>query len=143
LQSLHDEFPRQCRSVGLTAADYPFNTSDHAIRFLSRRPKSEMLHGFGMAVRSAGAAHLKGLPRLDDPGSPAAVRPYQVVELDGHRLDIRLKVVVRDPLGFAHEFEMEMVRLLIIDVCRRAVFGYPIALAREYMVAHRSGKRAE
>ncbi|MEX4003582.1 integrase [Paraburkholderia sp. EG285A] len=133
LQSLHDEFLRQCRSVGLTAADYPFNTSDHAIRSLSRRLKAEMLRGFGMAARSAGASHLKGLPRLDDPGSPAAVRPYQVVEFDGHRLDIRLKVVVRDPLGFSHEFEMERVWLLvIIDVCTRAVLGYHIALAREY-----------
>jgi putative transposase len=117
----------------LTAADYPLNTADHAIRSLSRRVKAEMLRSFGSAARSAGAAHLKGLPRLDDPGSPAAVRPYQVVEFDGHRLDIRLKVVVRDPLGFAHEFEMERVWLLvIIDVCTRAVIGYHIALAREY-----------
>ncbi|MFP3558324.1 integrase [Paraburkholderia sp. SIMBA_049] len=133
LQSLHDEFLRQCRSVGLTAADYPFNTADHAIRSLSRRLKAEMLRSFGTAARSAGASHLKGLPRLDAAGTPAAVRPYQVVEFDGHRLDIRLKVVVRDPLGFAHEFEMERVWLLvIIDVCTRAVIGYHIALAREY-----------
>jgi putative transposase len=42
-------------------------------------------------------------------------------------------VVVRDPLGFAHEFEMERVWLLvIIDVCTRAVIGFHIALAREY-----------
>lgn len=133
LQSLHDNFLRECRSVGLTPADYPFNTADHAIRSLSRRLKAEMLRSFGTAARSAGASHLKGLPRLDDAGAPAAVRPYQVVEFDGHRLDIRLKVVVRDPLGFAHEFEMERVWLLvIIDVCTRAVLGYHIALAREY-----------
>ncbi|MBB5420605.1 hypothetical protein [Paraburkholderia atlantica] len=36
LQSLRDNFLRQCRSVGLTAADYPLNTADHAIRSLSR-----------------------------------------------------------------------------------------------------------
>ncbi len=133
LQSLHDNFLRQCRSVGLTAADYPLNTADHAIRSLSRRVKAEMLGSFGSAARSAGAKHLKGLPRVDDSGPPAAVRPYQVVEFDGHRLDVRLKVVVRDPLGFTHEFEMERVWLLvIIDVCTRAVIGYHIALAREY-----------
>jgi putative transposase len=133
LQSLHDNFLRQCRSVGLTAADYPLNTADHAIRSLSRRVKAEMLRSFGSAARSAGATHLKGLPRVDNSGPPAAVRPYQVVEFDGHRLDVRLKVVVRDPLGFSHEFEMERVWLLvIIDVCTRAVIGYHIALAREY-----------
>ncbi|MFM0365523.1 integrase [Paraburkholderia sediminicola] len=133
LQSLHDNFLRQCRSVGLTAADYPLNTAEHAIRSLSRRVKAEMLRSFGSAARSAGATHLKGLPRVDDSGPLAAVRPYQVVEFDGHRLDVRLKVVVRDPLGFSHEFEMERVWLLvIIDVCTRAVIGYHIALAREY-----------
>lgn len=133
LQALHDDFLRQCRAVGLTAADYPFNTAGHAIRSLSRRLKAEMLRSFGTAARSAGASHLKGLPRPDDPGTPVATRPYQVVEFDGHRLDIRLKVVVRDPLGFEHEFEMERVWLLaIIDVCTRAVLGYHVALAREY-----------
>ena len=56
-----------------------------------------------------------------------------MVEFDGHRLDIRLKVVVRDPLGFDHEFEIERVWLLvIIDVCTRAVLGYHLCLAREY-----------
>jgi transposase InsO family protein len=133
LQALHDEFLRQCRAVGLTAADYPFTTAGHAIRSLARRLKVEMLRSFGTAARSAGASHLKGLPRPDDAASPAAIRPYQVVEFDGHRLDIRLKVVVRDPLGFQHEFEMERVWLLvIIDVCTRAVLGYHLALAREY-----------
>lgn len=133
LQTVHDEFLRQCRSVGLTAADYPFNTAGHAIRSLSRRLKAELLRSFGTAARAAGASHLKGLPHSREGTSPAATRPYQVVEFDGHRLDIRLKVVVRDPLGFEHEFEMERVWLLvIIDVCTRAVLGYHIALAREY-----------
>ncbi|EKS72786.1 integrase catalytic region [Burkholderia sp. SJ98] len=134
LQSLHDEFLRQCRAVGIPAADYPFNTAGHAVRSLSLRLRAEMLRSFGTAARSAGASHLKGLPQRDDgAGSPAATRPYQVVEFDGHRLDVRLKVVVRDPLGFEHEFEMERVWLLvIIDVCTRVVLGYHLVLAREY-----------
>ncbi|AUT76085.1 hypothetical protein C2L64_48660 [Paraburkholderia hospita] len=130
LKALHDDFLQQCRSVGLTAGDYPLNTADRALRSLSRVIKAEMLRTFGTAARSAGASHLKGLPRREAAGAPVATRPYQVVEFDGHRLDIRLKVVVRDPLGFAHEFEMERVWLLaIIDVCTRAVLGYHIALA--------------
>jgi putative transposase len=134
LQSLHEEFLRQCRIAGLTAADYPFNTAGRAIRSVSQRLKAEMLHSFGTAARSAGASHLKGLPPRDrEAASFAATRPYQVVEFDGHRLDIRLKVVVRDPLGFEHEFEIERVWLLVlIDVCTRAVLGYHVVLGREY-----------
>jgi putative transposase len=128
LTAVHDEFLQQCRSAGLTVADYPFNTADRALRVLSRRLKAEMLRDFGVAAHSAGATHLKGLPRVDDQiSSPTAKRPYQVVEFDGHRLDIRLKVVIPDPLGFEHEFEIERVWLLvIIDVCTRAVLGYTL-----------------
>ena len=133
LQALHDGFLRQCRAVGLTAADYPFNTATRAMGSLSRRVKAEVLRVFGTAARSAGATHVKGLPNRDKVGAPAATRPYQVVEFDGHRLDVRLKVVVRDPLGFEHEFEIERVWLLvIIDACSRAVLGYHVALASEY-----------
>ena len=133
LQGLHAGFLQQCRQCGLMAADYPFNTASHAIRSLSARVKSELLSGFGTAARAAGATHLKGLPRSDDFAAPVATRPYQVVEFDGHRLDIRLKIVMLDPLGFTHEFEIERVWLLvIIDVCTRAVLGHHLVLAREY-----------
>jgi transposase InsO family protein len=134
LTSLHDEFLQQCRAVRLTAADYPFDTAGRAIRSLCVRVKTEMLRRFSVAAHSAGASHLKGLPQGgDERSSPAATRPYQVVEFGGHHLDIRLKVVVRDPLGFEHEFEIERVWLLvIIDVCTRAVLGYHLVLAREY-----------
>lgn len=100
LKALHAEFLQQCRQVGLTAADYPFNTAGQAIRSLSACVKTELLRSFGAAARAVGASHLKGLPRPDgEAGAPAASRPYQVVEFDGHKLDIRLKVIVRDPLG--------------------------------------------
>jgi putative transposase len=134
LQALHENFLRQCRAVGLSGTDYPFNTCEHGIRSLSRHVKDELLRSFGCAARSAGASHLKGLPRRDgEARSLAATRPYQAVEFDGHRLDIRLKMVVHDPLGFVHEFEMERIWLLvIIDVCTRAVLGYHLVLAREY-----------
>ncbi|MEX3791208.1 integrase [Paraburkholderia sp. BR14374] len=133
LQSLHERFLQECRQLGLTVADYPFNTANRAIRSLSARVKAELLRGFGTAAGAAGASHLKGLPRSDGEITPAATRPYQVVEFDGHRLDIRLKVIVRDPLGFEHEFEVERVWLLvIIDVCTRVVLGYHLVMAREY-----------
>lgn len=48
-------------------------------------------------------SHLKGPPLYDDEaGSPSATRPYQVVEFDGHRLDIRLKVTVPVTPGRRH-----------------------------------------
>ena len=122
----------QCRAVGITVADYPFNTDRQGIRSLSAYVTAEILNDFGVAARAAGAARLKGFPR--PAGEVAAVvHPYQVVEFDGHRLDVRLKIVIKDPLGFEQEFEIERIWLLvIIDVCTRAVLGYHLVLSREY-----------
>jgi len=98
LKHLHDEFLRKCRSLGLRPTDYPFNVEQMAIRSLSAAVRRECLRSFGHAARLAGATHLKGKP--GETGAPTATQALDVVEFDGHRLDLRLKVVVRDPLGF-------------------------------------------
>ncbi|MGA8054724.1 MAG: integrase, partial [Burkholderiales bacterium] len=130
---LHKRFLDQCRSAGITAADYPLNTERMGIRSLAAYVKAEMLRGFGTAARASGASRLKGLPRGDDARAPGAARPYEVVEFDGHRLDVRLKIVIGDPLGYEQEFEIERVWLLVLlDVCTRALLAYHLVLEREY-----------
>ena len=129
---MHTDFLLQCRKLGLTAADYPFNTERMGIRSLASALRTECLHSFARGARLAGATHLKGMPR-DARAAPTAVQALDVVEFDGHRLDVRLKIVVRDPLGFEQEFEIERIWLLvIIDVYSRAVLGYHVSLNREY-----------
>ena len=131
LGKLHVGFILQCRAAGITAADYPLNTDRRGIRSLSACVKAKMLNNFNMAARAAGASGTKGWPKVGN--GAVAMYPYQVVEFDGHRLDVRLKIVIRDPLGFEQEFEIERIWLLvIIDVCTRAVLGYHHVLSREY-----------
>jgi len=130
---LHKGFLNECRKLGLTGSDYPFNTHQMGCRSLSTAIKAEILRSFGRAARTAGASHLKGLPRIDGIAAPAPQRALDVVEFDGHRLDVRLKIVVRDPLGFEQQFEIERIWLLVlIDVFSRAVLGYHVSLNREY-----------
>ena len=118
--------------AGLSAGDYPFNTEQLAVRSLSAAVRAECLRNFARGARLAGATHIKGLPS-DTDSVPAATQALDVVEFDGHRLDVRLKVVVRDPLGFEQEFEIDRIWLLvIIDVWTRAVLGYHVSLNREY-----------
>jgi putative transposase len=131
LRHLHDEFLRQCRSLGLGPTHYPFNVERMGIRSLSSALRQECLRSFGRGARLAGATRLKGSP--SEPSATAATQALDVVEFDGHRLDLRLKVVVRDPLGFEQEFEIERIWLLVvIDVWTRAVLGYHVSLNREY-----------
>ena len=95
--------------------------------------RGRCLQSFGRAARLSGATHLKGLPSDKGLFAPAPGQALDVVEFDGHRLDVRLKVVVRDPLGFEQAFEIERIWLLvIIDVWSRAVLGYHVSLDREY-----------
>ena len=117
LDKLHAGFLMQCRAVGLTSSDYPMNTDHRGIQSLSAYVTAAMLNNFGLAARAAGASHLKGMP-LTDGGTAAAVRQYQVVEFDGHRLDVRLKIVIKDPLGFEQKFEIERIWLLVIMSAR-------------------------
>jgi hypothetical protein len=132
LTKLHMGFLDQCRALGLGSADYPFNTDHIGIRSLAAAVRSECLRTFDRGARLAGATHLKGLP-AEARSVPAAQQALDVVEFDGHRLDVRLKVVVRDPLGFEQEFEIERIWLLVIvDVWSRAVLGYHVSLNREY-----------
>lgn len=134
LGAVHAAFIGQCRTLGISAADYPLNAKRMGIRSLAAYVKAQMLRSYARAAHAAGASRLKGLPHSEGrPRAPAALLPYQVVEFDGHRLDVRLKIVIRDPLGYEQEFEIERVWLLVIlDVCTRAVLGYHIVLEREY-----------
>ncbi|MDE2434403.1 MAG: integrase, partial [Burkholderiales bacterium] len=133
LKHMHLAFLRECRSAGLTAADYPLNTEQMGIRSFASDVRERCLQTFERGARLSGATHLKGMPGNGDGSAPAARQALEVVEFDGHRLDVRLKVVVQDPLGFEQEFEIERVWLLvIIDVWTRAVLGYHISLSREY-----------
>jgi hypothetical protein len=102
------------------------------IRSLAAAVRAQCLRTFERGARLPGATHLKGLP-IEAGSTPAAQHALDVVEFDGHRLDVRLKVVVRDPLGFEQEFEIERIWLLVIvDVWSRAVLGYHVSLNREY-----------
>lgn len=131
---VHQKFILQCKALGIGASEYPLNTARMGRGALTRALTHEMLRSFGCAARSAGAKHLKGLPRNRDEYVPSASHPLDIVEFDGHRLDLRLKVVVQDPLGGEHEFAIERVWILVIlDVCTRAVLGYyHLCLGREY-----------
>lgn len=133
LKSLHFNFLRECRTLHVQANDYPFNTERMGIRSLASYTHDQCLQTFARTAHLAGATHLKGLPKDMQASAPPARQILEVVEFDGHRLDVRLKVVVKDPLGFEQEFEIERIWLLvIIDVCTRAVLGYHVSLNREY-----------
>jgi transposase InsO family protein len=56
-----------------------------------------------------------------------------VIELDGHKLDLRLRVRFTDPSGVSVDLETERLFVItVIDVCTRAVLGWQVVPAPEY-----------
>lgn len=126
-----ERFRAKCRRLGLTNADYPLNQADKAVRSMGRA-----LHGWlaaDLALTAAAAqARLKPSSALRKLPERAALRAFDTVEYDAHKLDLRLKVVDIDPIGGEQIREIERVWLLaVIDIATRCILGWTLCLARE------------
>lgn len=129
---LHEQFIAQCRAAGLTRSDYPLNTRHGALRTFSGFVRQLLQERFSTMARLAGATHLKGLPVEPSFPAPPARAPFEIVEMDAHRFDARLKIVEIDPLGVPTEYEINRVWLLVIlDVFTRCVLGYQVVCSPE------------
>src|SRR5450631_4432647 len=59
LNLAHNRFTAVCRSLGLTAEDYPLNQDEEGRRSLGNTLRNRMLEGFTGAARSAGSERVK------------------------------------------------------------------------------------
>ncbi|MBR8164815.1 hypothetical protein KDW98_27040 [Burkholderia vietnamiensis] len=131
---LHAGFLAQCRQAGIQAHEYPFNR-----KHLGERSLANYLHKlagqqFASAARAAGAEQVGHVWQADvGEVRRTATYPYEVVEFDGHKLDVRLTLRIDDPFGFETLLVMHRIWVLVLlDVASRAVIGYALAPGREY-----------
>ncbi|MFL9936515.1 hypothetical protein P0D88_47780 [Paraburkholderia sp. RL18-103-BIB-C] len=111
-----------CREAGLNAQAYPFCQDEMGYRALARWVKRRL---------QAQVA----LPRARSATNPwhVTARPFSAVELDGHKLDIRLRVRFTEPSGVSVDLETERLFVVtLIDVCTRIVLGWQVVPAPEY-----------
>ena len=134
LSALHRRFRQRCLELGLSERDYPLVQAEQGIRSLAAAVKHIAARSFEEAARAALTQKRSGGVRPHTEGLPlVATLPYDAVEFDGHRVDVRLRVVFERAAGVEESFEIDRVWLLtIIDVCSRAVLGYHIVLEPEY-----------
>ena len=56
-----------------------------------------------------------------------------VVQFDGHKIDVRLTLVIPDPFGMETIIELHRIWILVVtDVLTKAALGYYLALGLEY-----------
>jgi len=132
IEEIHQQFQRACREEGIGPTDYPFSESRLAFRSLQKFFKQTADQDFSAAVRHAGGMKA-GAAVSDMDQAPAATRGFEVVQFDGHKIDLRLTVKMIDPHGFERLLEINRVWILVLlDVYTRAVIGYTLTLSKEY-----------
>ena len=134
LQSVHSKFLSACRELELTSMDYPLSQERHGIRSLAKAIRALATQNFADAARLAGServgpawsGHAKNTLTI-------ARKPFEIVEFDGHKIDIRLHVHFEDEAGLIEDIFIDRVWLLvIIDVYSRAIIGWNVVLSTEY-----------
>jgi putative transposase len=132
-RSLHKEFIKKCRSIGVKG--WPFTT-----KWLGSRA----LHGYlltlfkdpcAIAARMGdeAARRLAASHGAEDDDTNAVTRPYQRIQFDGHRIDAFFIILIRHVLG--HDIPVSLPRLWVLviqDVLSRTILGYSISLQPEY-----------
>jgi putative transposase len=133
LKIAHRRFTGACRLVGLTANDYPLNQDEQGVRSLAGVLRDRLVGGFAEVHWAQRGARQKPAKALAFRPSPAVTEPFDTVEFDAHKLDVRLTILDQDPYGDEQTVEIERVWLLaLIDVGTRVILGYSLCLRREY-----------
>ena len=122
LRDLQLKLMAACREAGLTAVDYPLNYDEMGYRALSVWLRKRLQLRLPIRANTS----------LEDAWE-ATSQPYSVVELDGHKLDVRLRVSYVDATGVSVDIESERLFVItLIDVCTRVVLGWQLVPAPEY-----------
>ena len=122
LRDLQLKLMTACRQAGLTAVDYPLNYDEMGYRALSVWLRKRLQLRLPIRANTS-----------PEDAWEATSQPYSVVELDGHKLDVRLRVSYVDATGVSVDIESERLFVItLIDVCTRVVLGWQLVPAPEY-----------
>lgn len=134
LRAAHRQFIARCRELGLTNRHYPLNQEQKGLRALGYAIRRMMSTSFADSAKASGAELIHpNRPPADWPEPVPITRAFEAVEFDGHKLDVRLRLRVKDPLGFERDLAIGRAWLLVVlDVFSRAVLGWRFAVVPEY-----------
>lgn len=133
MKRIHKGFLEECRKAGVKPNEYPLNRAMAGLRSLASYFKRYDNLTFESAARSAGVDRVGPAAPAELELAPPATRAFEVVEFDGHKIDLRVMVRVTDPFGFDTLLELTRIWILVLlDLASRAVIGYKLALSKEY-----------
>lgn len=136
---LHKEFIKLCRKNGIKDDEYPLNTATLARASFYRLFKkiSEINYKKFLETRQPEAANRSEFfTSPNDDNFIPYFRPYERIEIDGHRIDLQLNAVIKQVDGSFTTKEIERIWIIAcIDKASRAILGYHLSYSREYSSA--------
>jgi putative transposase len=133
VKRIHKRFLEECRALGIKPNEYPLNQELGGQRSLSEYFRRMDNRNFDAAAKSKGASRVRPEAPENMEQAPPATRAFEVIEFDGHKIDLRVTLRLTDSLGFEHLVELSRIWILVLlDVASRAVIGYKLALSKEY-----------
>lgn len=131
---LHKDFIERCKKAGVGGDEWPFNTRFQGRRSIERFYDQVLLENYERGVRAQHGADAAsklhtgtGKDSLIIPGLP-----YDLAEMDAHRLHMIGTVGISDPEGLIEWVPIERIQLLLIgDGKSTAALGYAAVIRRE------------
>ncbi|MDI1267710.1 MAG: hypothetical protein PSV40_01210 [Polaromonas sp.] len=134
VRSLHTDFLKKCKYLGVQNDEYPFNQDLLGFRSFQALVKQITLEQKGSHRKADDQpASVEAQPDMEFERWPVGNVPFKLVQFDGHKIDVRLTLVVNDPFGMQTVIEIARIWILVVkDVSTRCVLGYYIAYGVEY-----------
>jgi putative transposase len=132
-KELHKAFIDECRLAGMPATQWPFTARHLGRRSIDRFMREVLIAHPERAARSryGEVAASKLFTGTGEDRLMLAMAPFDVAEMDGHRIDMIGGVGIPTPQGVVW-VPIERLQLLIIaDGCSGAIIGYYAVVRRE------------
>lgn len=126
-------FLKACREEGISVHAYPLNTKSKGRRSIARLVQAILKTHWARGLRANGAkdaAHRLKVATGDEPHRFAHA-PFDVVQMDAHRIDVVGTVLIPTPKGKVRVPIRRLVLIVLVDVYSHAILGYAIAIGRE------------
>ena len=133
--TLHTKFLRECKSLGIQDYDYPFSTTNKGYNSLIKYIKNAANERSEQAIkRESKDAQQRFLSTgFGGANSLHTFHPYNIVQIDGHKIDLIYSVEAEGPDGkieWKHAIRPWLIS--VIDVSSRAILGYHITANENY-----------
>lgn len=135
IRTLHTRFIEECKRLGVQDYDYPFTVKDKGYAVLYKYIKQKELDLQNKTIKRESKDSKQKFTSTGFGNSVNlnAIAPYNIVQIDGHKIDLLYTVDVENEQGEIISMPATRCWLLaIIDTSTRAIIGYSVSPHENY-----------